>query len=205
MTVQSNLLMLRLAQARMSCPSYPAYWEKRTALTPTLSPIPDHHKSSASNLAWPSRSQLSNPGSRGFCTAQPLFPRRSSCFVPRPPSWGAPVDCLVLHSTLRNLAFSPSLSCLPSFLRDWPVLVGIVEGILSACACTQLFLPFPWSGCLLLRLSPPAPATISNSSLGCHFPSQLLPAPYVLLTLLFPVLETPCKCQTGISRHYVLH
>lgn len=111
----------------------------------------------------------------------------------------------VLHSTLRNLPFSPSLSCFPSFLRDLPVLVGTVEGILRACACTQLFLPFPWSGCLLLRLSPPASATISNSSLRCHFPSQLLPAPYVLLTLLFPFLETPCKCQTGISRHYVLH
>ena len=132
-------------------------------------------------------------------------PQKTLLLHPAPSQLSGSCSPTLLYCILRNLVFSPPLSCFPIRLRDLPVLVGIVEGMQRDSACAQLLLPCPRSGCLLLCLSPPAPATILNSSLHCHFPSQLPPAPYVLLTLLFPFLETPCKCQTGISRHYVLH
>lgn len=50
MTVQSNLLMSRLVQARISCSSYPEHQEKWTALTPALPSFTDHHEPSASSL-----------------------------------------------------------------------------------------------------------------------------------------------------------
>lgn len=146
------------------------------ALTPTLSPFTEHHKSSASNSIKLSWSQPSSPSfhleSKASLPQQNLLP----CPVPSQPR-GSPLHtqkCCVF-TILQLLAKSPT-----RFAWDCR---GSAERL-----------------CL-----PPAPASISNSSLCCHFPSQLLPAPCALLTLLFPLLETPCKCQTGISRHYVLH
>lgn len=191
MTVQSNLLMSRLVQARMSCSSYPKYQEKWMALTPALSPFTDHHKSSASDLHQ--------------TLLEPAFP-------PQFPSDTAslPQQILLLRPTPSQPRGSPLYTqkcCIFTILQLLPKSPTRFAGNSWDCrgSAERFCLPPVLAPLPLVCLTPPAPATISNSSLCCHFPSQLLPAPCVLLTLLFPLLETPCKCQTGISRHYVLH
>lgn len=155
------------------------------ALTPTLSLFTDHHKSSASNLH---QSLLEPAFHPQFSSDTASLPQQILllCPVPSQPS-GSPLHTqkCCIFTILQLLA-----KCSTRFASH----------SLDCRGSAERFCPSP-----VLVLTPPAPVSISNSSLCCHFPSQLLPAPCVLLTLLFPLLETPCKCQTGISRHYVLN
>lgn len=186
MTVESNLLMSRLVRARKSCPSYPAHWKKRMALTPTLSPSTDHHKFSASNLAWPSLEPALKPQLPQFLNGTISLSQKILRLRPAPSQLRGSCSPTLLRS-IDFHTFSPSLSCVPSLLRDLPVLLGIVEGMLRPSACAQLFLPILGlavlsSACLpqplLLSWIPPSAATSPRSFLLLPMCSWLFCSPF---------------------------
>lgn len=183
MTVQSNLLMLRLAQARKSCPSYPAHWEQWTALTPPPSPLTCHHRSSALCQLGPFWSHLTRPGSP--CPTQTLAPKIL---------WGDPglphlrgsSSLSLLHFALRNLSFSPFLSCFLNPLRygytSWDhrwkaesfCLLSALSPLPSCWLSSSACLPQP----LLLSQIPPSAATSSRSFLLLPMCSWLFCSPF---------------------------
>lgn len=130
------------------------------ALTPTLSPFTDHHKSSASNL----HQTLLEPAFQAqFPSDTASLPQQilPLCPVPSQPR-GSP-----LHT--QKCCIFTILQCLTSLLRDLPVTVGTVEGVQGVLpapgSCSSsLGLPESPSPCFYLEFLPLLPLPLAASS-----------------------------------------